>query len=72
MKGVFYIGILLVEYISGFTIFLGACKTIDRIFRYPIKKYTVSSVLQTGYGVIIELTVIMYILIIWLFLRTKA
>ncbi len=85
MKGVFYIGILLVEYISGFTIFLGACKTIDRIFRYPIKKYTVSSVffalvhiavvfvsLQTGYGVIIELTVIMYILIIWLFFTDKS
>ena len=28
---VIYSAIMIVEYVSGFAIFLGACKTIDRI-----------------------------------------
>lgn len=79
-----YLVIMLVEYVSGFTIFFGACKTIDRIFRYPIKKYTVLSMafalihlivvfvsLEMGHGVMPEITVLIFAFVIWIFFTDR-
>lgn len=77
--------IMITEYVSSFAIFLGACKTIERIFRYPIKKYNILSALfalihpvvvfislEMGIGIMSEITILIFSFIIWTFFTDKS
>ena len=83
-KPIELICILVCEYLAGLMMFLGACKTIDRIFRYPIKKYTAKSFLFANVHLVLVYlflcihvgvdswyTVIIFSFIIWFFLMEK-
>ena len=84
MKLILLLEAILSEYILGFAVIFGACQTLDKIFRYQIKKYVLFSLtvplihavtiipgLITGAGINSELMIIVYTAMMWLILTDR-